>query len=61
MKADGLSSWDLILRDPVLREELVRIEGMKGRHDERIEALLLFFGKVERLIRLTVMICEEGY
>lgn len=53
------SSWDLIERDPLLRTELGQIERLESDPERMIAELIGFYGKVDKMIKLMALICEE--
>ena len=58
MKTETLS-WDIIERDPLLRTELGQIERLDGDPEKMIAELIEFYGKVDKMIKLMELICEE--
>jgi hypothetical protein len=52
-------SWDLIERDPLLRTELGQIERLVGDPEKLVTELIGFYGKVDKMVKLMELICEE--
>ena len=60
MKCDPGLGWELIEHDPMLRLELRSIE-QHTTNDELIAELMEFFARIDRMIRVSVVLAEEDY
>lgn len=60
MKRDSDLAWELIGQDPVLRLELIAIEQHMMTDDERVNELLNFYGKIERIILFAEVVLEDN-
>ncbi|MFA5815510.1 MAG: hypothetical protein WC865_07810 [Bacteroidales bacterium] len=58
MKRDTDLGWELIEHDPMLRLELNSIE-QHTTNDAMVDSLMEFYARIERMMKLTAMICEE--
>jgi hypothetical protein len=58
MKRDTDLGWELIEQDPMLRMELSAIE-QHTIDDEMVVELMEFFARIEGIVKLTAVLCEE--
>jgi hypothetical protein len=59
MKRDTDLGWELIEHDPMLRLELSAIE-QHTTNDELVTELMEFFARIEGIVKLTAVLCEES-